>query len=368
MQSLDGLTDHELIDRLRELVKTEQSLTIDILPHLAELEERQLYVGSGYGSLVDYCMSHLGYSESSAGRRVRAARVVGTVPEVYDLLKSEKLTFGGVLLLSGALRPENKTELLARVIGKTQGQIERIVAEYKPPKHIPDQARPTLVMKTVEPSANEAAGESSEAREPEPSPAALALGEPGELGDFTRQCDGSNHPPHSVLPAVELERMYEIRFAGDEELMELMAWMKTFLSGRYPKGASYLEMIKYAMTYVREREDLGKRAERRKQRDKNKKQKQPAKAASTSPESRHIPAREKETVWVRDQGRCTYVSPDGRRCNSTHNLQFDHHPISFARGGPSEANNLRLLCAKHNRYTAEQVYGKQHMERARGPN
>jgi hypothetical protein len=163
--------------------------------------------------------------------------------------------------------------------------------------------------------------------------------------------------------------MYDIRFAGDEELIELMRWMKTYLSGRYPKGASYLEMIKYAMTYVREREDLEKRAERRKQRDKNKKQKQPAKAASTSPESRHIPAREKEAVWVRDQGRCTFVSPDDRRCNSTHRLQFDHHPIPFARGGPSTADNLRLLCAKHNRYTAEQIFGKRDYKKqpAAGP-
>jgi 5-methylcytosine-specific restriction endonuclease McrA len=151
--------------------------------------------------------------------------------------------------------------------------------------------------------------------------------------------------------------MYEIRFAGDEELMELMRWMKTYLSGRYPQGASYLEMIKYAMTYVREREDLEKRAERRKQRETNKKQ-QPAAAASTSPESRHIPAREKEAVWIRDQGRCTYVGPNGRRCNSTHNLQFDHFPVPFARGGPSEAGNLRLLCAKHNRYTACERLGE----------
>jgi hypothetical protein len=327
-------------------------LTIDILPHLAELEKRELYVGYGYGSLLDYCISHAGYSESSAGRRVRASRVVGDVPEVYDLLKDEKFTFGGVLLLSGALRPDNKTELLPRVIGKTHGQIERIVAEYKPPKRIPDQARPTLVIKPVERAPSDEAGASLGVRKVEPSPEALALGENEELGDLTRHGDGSNPP----LPAVELERMYDIRFAGDEELMKLMRWMKTYLSGRYPKGASYLEMIKYAISYVREREDLEKRAERRKHKEKrekrNKKQQQRAKATSTAPESRHIPSREREAVRIRDEG------PGGKRCSSTHNLQYDHYPIPFARGGPSTADNLRLLCAKHNRYTAEKIFGK----------
>ena len=140
MQSLKGLSDRELINRLRNLVKKEQTSTIDILAHLAEVDRRQLYVGYGYSSLSDYCVSHLGYGESSAWRRVSAARVVKNFPEVYDLLKKDQLTFSGVILLSGALRPENKTELLARVAGKTQGQIERIVAEYKPPKQIPDQA------------------------------------------------------------------------------------------------------------------------------------------------------------------------------------------------------------------------------------
>jgi 5-methylcytosine-specific restriction endonuclease McrA len=348
MRSLNGLSDRELTRRLRKLVKNEQSLTIEILPHLAEVDRRELYLGYGYSSLSDYCVSHLGYGESSAWRRVSAARVVKAVPEVYDLLKNGQLTFSGVVLLSGALRAENKTELLSRVVGKTQGQIGPIVAEYKPPKRIPDQARPTLVIKAAK--NEETAGTSA-------TPDGAGAPPSAKVGEISLRSEGENNPPRPVLPAVELERMYDIRFAGDEELMELMAWMKTHLSGRYPKGASYLEMIKYAMTYVRKIEDLEKRAERRKEREKEK-PKRPAKAASTSPESRHIPAREKEKVWIRDRGRCTYVGPDGRRCNSTHNLQFDHHPKPFARGGPSEASNLRLLCAKHNRYTAEKIFGK----------
>ncbi|MCK4775926.1 MAG: HNH endonuclease, partial [Candidatus Krumholzibacteria bacterium] len=67
--------------------------------------------------------------------------------------------------------------------------------------------------------------------------------------------------------------------------------------------------------------------------------------------------------WVRDKGQCAYVGPGGRRCNATHNLQIDHYPVPYARGGPNKADNLRLLCAKHNRYTAAEVYGERHMAR-----
>jgi 5-methylcytosine-specific restriction endonuclease McrA len=150
------------------------------------------------------------------------------------------------------------------------------------------------------------------------------------------------------------EKMYEIRFAGDEELMELMRWMKAHLSHRFPKGAGYLEVFKYALQYVREREDLARRAERRKK---------TARKTSTKSDSRHIPAPVKERVWTRDKGRCAFVGDNGRRCSSTRNLQFDHHPVPFARGGPSTADNLRLLCARHNLYAAGQTYGRRHMEK-----
>ncbi len=42
-----------------------------------------------------------------------------------------------------------------------------------------------------------------------------------------------------------------------------------------------------------------------------------------------------------------------------------HSSMPYARGGPSPVNNLRLLCAKHNNYTAATTYGEAHMEKYR---
>ncbi|MGD8414595.1 MAG: HNH endonuclease signature motif containing protein, partial [Candidatus Latescibacterota bacterium] len=55
--------------------------------------------------------------------------------------------------------------------------------------------------------------------------------------------------------------------------------------------------------------------------------------------------------------------PDGKRCNSQHNLEYDHYPVPYARGGPSTVNNLRLLCAKHNRHAAIKTYGERAIEK-----
>jgi 5-methylcytosine-specific restriction endonuclease McrA len=57
--------------------------------------------------------------------------------------------------------------------------------------------------------------------------------------------------------------------------------------------------------------------------------------------NRMIPTAVKLEVWKRDKGRC-------RTCGSTDNLHFDHI-LPFSLGGTSlRAENIQLLCARHN--------------------
>ena len=72
--------------------------------------------------------------------------------------------------------------------------------------------------------------------------------------------------------------------------------------------------------------------------------------------SRYIPAEVKRLVWARDQGRCSYVNPKtGQRCGSRYMLQMDHIE-PYALGGRSTKENMRLLCAGHNRFRARQTF------------
>jgi len=58
-------------------------------------------------------------------------------------------------------------------------------------------------------------------------------------------------------------------------------------------------------------------------------------------QTRVIPSAVKQAVWRRDKGRCV-------KCGRTDNLHFDHD-YPFSRGGTSFlAENIRLLCARHN--------------------
>lgn len=56
---------------------------------------------------------------------------------------------------------------------------------------------------------------------------------------------------------------------------------------------------------------------------------------------RIIPAHVKQDVWKRDRGRCV-------TCGATDELHFDHI-LPFSKGGTSlRADNVQLLCARHN--------------------
>jgi 5-methylcytosine-specific restriction endonuclease McrA len=80
--------------------------------------------------------------------------------------------------------------------------------------------------------------------------------------------------------------------------------------------------------------------------------------------SRRIANAVRRRVFERDGLRCTYVSPDGRRCEARAFLELDHADPR-ALGGSDKEENLRVRCRAHNQLWAEQTYGREHVEDAR---
>lgn len=74
----------------------------------------------------------------------------------------------------------------------------------------------------------------------------------------------------------------------------------------------------------------------------------PADAPADLIHQRVIPSEVKLAVWKRDAGKCT-------RCGSTDNLHFDHI-LPFSKGGSSLlAENVQLLCARHNLAKSDRI-------------
>jgi hypothetical protein len=83
---------------------------------------------------------------------------------------------------------------------------------------------------------------------------------------------------------------------------------------------------------------------------------QPRNGRAAATRSRHIPARVKRAVWLRDGGRCAFVASAGRRCNERAFLEF-HHREPYAIGGEASVANISLRCRQHNDYEAALAFG-----------
>jgi 5-methylcytosine-specific restriction endonuclease McrA len=88
-------------------------------------------------------------------------------------------------------------------------------------------------------------------------------------------------------------------------------------------------------------------------------------AEHTRRRGRHIPAAVRRAVFERDEGRCTHAEALGRRCAETHRVEL-HHLRAFALAGEHTERNLTLRCKAHNTLAAEQDFGREFIELARG--
>jgi 5-methylcytosine-specific restriction endonuclease McrA len=130
--------------------------------------------------------------------------------------------------------------------------------------------------------------------------------------------------------------------------------VRTIAWHRLPARATFEQIIEFLLDEFIERHDPASKQKRRERKH--------AGSASVSthlaePGKRYIPAAVRDLVFERDGGRCTYVGSSGKRCGSTLALQLDHI-VPVALGGTSTPDNLRLLCAKHNRLEAGRLLGQ----------
>jgi hypothetical protein len=82
----------------------------------------------------------------------------------------------------------------------------------------------------------------------------------------------------------------------------------------------------------------------------------PRNAKTVAPHSRHIPAEVNRAAYAQDQGSCSFVGKNGRRCGERAFLQRDHVK-PYGAMGEAIVGNIRLLCFRHNQYEADQFYG-----------
>jgi 5-methylcytosine-specific restriction endonuclease McrA len=172
--------------------------------------------------------------------------------------------------------------------------------------------------------------------------------------------------PTPAAPGGDLEHRIILRFGVSAEFMAKLDRIRALAWHRLPANATLEHVFELVLDDTLKRSDPVTRRELRSRRefartDRSAESDVHAPASprtpDDSPQPRHIPLRVRDEVFTRDSGRCTFVGPDGRRCEATRGLQVDH-VVPVAQGGSGEIGNLRLLCAQHNRLLAERLFGK----------
>ncbi|MCC6649683.1 MAG: HNH endonuclease [Candidatus Eisenbacteria bacterium] len=297
-----------------------------LIAHIAVVDERRLYLGLGYSSMLEYCVAQLNHTEDSALKRIRVGRAARRHPALFVAIAEGRLHLSGALLLAPHLTPDNALDLIAAASRQSKLAIERLLAERFPRPDFATCIAPELSGNKVAPGP------------PVPSESQAPGVSTGPL---------SSHSRATPLSPGRVGWQTTV----DDETQELLDEFQSLISHSAPT-AGMAELLKRALTIAVTHEKKRRFAVGAKGRSR-----------VVAAKGRDIPDSLLREVYVRDGGCCTFTGPNGHRCGSRRKLEVDHKtPVAL--GGATTLDNLRLLCRAHNRFEAERVFGKEHMQRA----
>jgi len=371
---LASLDSQALALRLHDLVGKERNVQVDFILHLDEFDRRRAYLESGFGSLWDYCLKALHLREGAAWRRMAAMHVLRRFPRMAAPLRDGRLCLSTLALLGQVLTEENADDLLVRAAYRSKAEVDALVASVKPrsapadglrklpePRGSPGEPAAAPVPAPPAGTAAPARLAATDSAPPHEAPEPETLADPEPVLAAAVPATPERSPRREApveMHAVSKDR-WSLRVTIDRDLKEDLERLAALLSHRVPRGDLA------AVLHEAIRCGIEKHGKRKGAVAPSRKRSSPP-AALDSKDPRAVPVEVRRQVWKRDGGRCSWTGPDGRRCDSRWQLEFDHiEPPLF--GGRSTVANLRLRCRAHNLLYAEQVYGREHMDRFRRP-
>jgi hypothetical protein len=357
------LPDHELLRALTDVVTRDRATTAEMLVLIGEVERRRLYAAAGFESMHRYCVGKLRMSGDVAYKRVRAARVSRRFPSVLEAVTDGRLNVSTLVRLGPHLKwmpAAAGLELLSAAEGKGRDDLELLIAARFPQADVPtivqripaspagDELAPGPIQDNPMTSVGSAAN------------TGLPLDGAGDSSASERPStvdEGS--PVPTAVPAPQYPRVaplspgrFALQLTVSQATHDKLRHAQSLLGHAVPSGdlAEVLDRALDALIVNLEKRRFGATEKPR--------------AARESSNPRHIPARMRRAVQKRDNGQCTFVSADGRRCEARTLLEYDHE-VPLARGGKTCVKNLRLRCRAHNQLEAERTFGAGFMEEKR---
>jgi 5-methylcytosine-specific restriction endonuclease McrA len=320
--NLADLSNEEVLTRLHTLVGEGRTVLARLLAYLGEVEERRLDLQSACSSLFEFCVRRLALSEDEACRRVAAARLVRRFPVALAMIERGEIHLTGLLMLRDYLTREHGEELLRAAAGKTKREVQHLIAE-----RFPRPDTPSRLQVLTGPTA-----QAMEKVTPDALPSSALR--PG------RSCT------EPLAPA-----RYRVEFTASAELEEKLRHAADLMRHSNPSGDLSV-VVERALDLLLAKLEKQRLAKVRRACD----------VRRTSTRRGYVSRAVRREVFERDGESCTFVDGRGRRCEARTLLELDHI-VPRAEGGPDDASNLTVRCRSHNRLSAEQHFGREHMAR-----
>jgi len=303
----------DIVTHLKQLVVTERKVTAEIIEAIQSIDQKKIYLQIGFPTLFAFLTEHIGYTAASAQRRIDAARLLVSVPEIKTDVQNGRLNLSQVSMVAQSIRQkqkespelefkaEDKKSLLESVKGLSLENSQKVLSQ-------------TLDL---------------------------------EVKDYEKQKVQSNE-------SVRIELTFT------KEQNEMLKKVKSLMSHVNP-NVSVAEVFEYLAKEYLERKDpsrpvnksttvteLRPQSESLTHSSLHARQSKFAQVQSAKRNRKAILSSVKRAVWKRDQGKCQHFNPTlGKICGSNHLLEFDHIK-RFSYGGDDSTQNLRLLCNAHN--------------------
>lgn len=316
--SIKNLNANDLLIQFEKLVSIEKKTTAEILEYLKEIDRRKLYLHMGHTSLFSYLTKGLKYSESSALRRINAARILNAAPEIKKHLESGELNLMQVSFVAQAIK-QKETEL------KNQ-----TVENKEPSEAVINKTELLMKVKNLDIVTTQKVIAKS-----------LNL----KVSTFEKK-------------KVQKDESVRLEITLTKEQIEILDRVKDLISHSNP-NPSISDLIEYlANEFIKRKDPLVEKATQMKkeQSTPNLVVKKPANpVAKKSQISSHqisfqrpyLSLAQKRQIHQRDL-HCQWVDPvTKKKCQSTFQNQIDHI-VAICNGGTNDSDNLQILCSTHN--------------------